>query len=331
MHASCSACGVAFCGFCFRTSCRAEQCPLNPQPGGTTCGNKPAAVVYCHAFQLAQLLRASGASAAERKAALDAAASALAAASRPAAALLDPSSPTLVREARGVAYATLLVNNAMQAVYGGISGDSLPPMVFSAVKRDDCVRLIDDVTLMREACAAEGIDWESQAAALAANAGRVWRVKAVRRASLELQPLGAAYDRRAPTVPFFAVAKHVAAPALVAHLAAAAVDAASISLEAGDVVYIGHDLDSLAVMCAQESPRGGWVPQMAVLARGWALVHKAYPRTRDGRPRGLVQMVSFGAGADDAAPGRVWELPPQALTRAVSARQLEQAFAACCA
>ena len=332
MHASCSACGTAFCGFCFRTSCRAEQCPLNPQPGSSSCGNKPAAVVYCHAFQLAQLLRASGATAAERKAALGAVASALAAASRPAAALLDPSSLTLVREARGVNYATLLVNNALQAAYGGISGADVPPMVFSAVKRDDCVRLIDDVALMREAFAAEGIDWKTHAAALTANAGGVWRVKAVRRSSLELCPLGrAAEGHSSPTVPLFAVAKHVAAPALVAHLAAAAVDTASIDLEAGDVVFIGHDLDPLAVMCAQESPRGGWHPQMAVLARGWALMHKAYPRARDGRPRGLAQVVSFGAGAANAAPGHVWELPQPALTRAVPAGQLEHAFAACCA
>ena len=335
MHASCSACGTAFCGFCFRASCTAERCPLNPEPGSTACENKDSAVVVCHALQVAQLLRSSGATAAERKAALDAAAPALAAASRPSAAVLDPSSPTLVREARGVSYATLLVNNALQAAYGGITGTDVPALVFSAVRRGDGVRLIDDVALLREGLAAEGIDdWSERAAALAADPTRVWRVKAVCDNSLELRPIGAADDGPSPTVPFFALAKHVPAAAVLSRLYAAAVDAGTINLTVGDAVYVGHELEALSLMCAQEAPDGtprvGWNRKMAVLARGWALMQKPYPLAREGRPRGLAQVVAFGAGAADVAPGHSWYLPPQALTRAVPVRLLEQAFAACC-
>ena len=333
MHASCSACGTAFCGFCFRASCAAERCPLNPRPGQSVCQNKAAAVVYCHALQIAQLLRSSGASAVERKAALDAAASALAAASRPAAAVLDPSSPTLVREARGVSYATLLVNNALQAAYGGMSGTDVPRLVYGAMKRDDCVSLIDDVALLREAFAAEGIAWDAHAAALTADPERVWRIKAVGRTSLMLCTLSSAEDGPLTAVPFFAVAKHVPAAAMVARLAAVAGDPAKSDLAVGDAVFIGHDLAALTSMCGQVAPDGTrrveWNPMMAALAQGWALMQKPYPLARSGWPRGLAQVVAFGAGTADAAPGHPWNLPPHAITLAVPASTVKQIFNTC--
>ena len=334
MHASCSACGTAFCGFCFCIDCAAEECPLNRQRPNVLCSNKAAAFVYCHAFQLAQLLRASGASAAERKAALDAAAPALAAASRPEAAVLDPSSLTLVTEARGVNYATLLVNNALQAAYGGISGAEVPPIVFSALERDDCVRLISDVALLRAAFSAEGFEaeWQEHAALLTVNPQRIWRIEAVNSACVELRPLDAAAESPTPTVPFFALAKHAPATAVVRCLATGASDPTKFSVEVGDAVYIGHDPEALSRICMEVAPDGsppvGWTLGMAALSCGWALVQKPYPLARGGGPRGLVEVVCFGA-ADDAEPGQRWYLPPHALTRVTPAVLVKLAVAKC--
>jgi hypothetical protein len=166
MHATCTVCSFAFCGFCFapQTTCRAEACAYNPVPGSTACTDKPRAFAVLKAVRLATMLRPHAAEARAQALAEPAVRDAM------ANAQLDPSLPHLVVDSEQQPYLSERVRHAIASAYRGADGSAAAPapladpvafdVVGERVQPGSRVRLLGDLAQLRAMCvAAPRVGW----------------------------------------------------------------------------------------------------------------------------------------------------------------------------
>jgi hypothetical protein len=132
MHAKCTTCDFAFCGFCFKGDCRAECCNLNPADDVSFCDDKDAAILVLKTLRVCEFLETLSPPA--RSALLESQRDVLKTFS------MDPDVSTLC--VLPALHQTYMIENALQLAYKGKTGLCAPVLNYVQVELGDVLSAV---------------------------------------------------------------------------------------------------------------------------------------------------------------------------------------------